>query len=98
LFQEVKKAVQQGLFKTGEFEPDFSKMQDRKNDNVDKNSKGVDFLMRKNKVTVIRGYGTIMNPTKIAVKGAGDAALIEIDTKNIIIATGSEAKSLPGYS
>ena len=98
LFQEVKKSVQQGLFKTGEFEADFSKIQDRKNDIVDKNAKGVEFLMRKNKVTVIKGYGTIINPTKIAVKGSGDGASMEVDTKNIIIATGSEAKSLPGYS
>jgi dihydrolipoamide dehydrogenase len=98
LFQEVKKAIQQGLFKTGEFEADFGKIQDRKNDVVDKNSKGVDFLMRKNKVTVIKGYGTIVNPTKIAVKGSDDGASTEIDTKNIIIATGSEAKSLPGYA
>jgi dihydrolipoamide dehydrogenase len=98
LFQEVKKAAQQGLFKTGEFEADFSKIQDRKNDVVDKNAKGVEFLMRKNKVTVIRGYATIVNPAKISVKGSGDGASIEIDTRNIIIATGSEAKSLPGYS
>jgi dihydrolipoamide dehydrogenase len=98
LFQEVKKSIQQGLFKAGEFEADFSKIQDRKNDIVDKNAKGVEFLMRKNKVTVIKGYGTIINPTKIAVKGSGDGASIEVDTKNIIIATGSEAKSLPGYS
>jgi len=97
LFQEVKKAAQQGLFKTGEFEADFSKIQDRKNDIVDKNAKGVDFLMRKNKVTVIKGYGTIVNPTKIAVKGFGDTT-VEVDTKSIIVATGSEAKTLPGYS
>ena len=98
LFQEVKKATQQGLFKTGEFEADFGKIQDRKNDIVDKNAKGVEFLMRKNKVTVIKGYGTIVNPTKIAVKSSGDGASTEIETKNIIIATGSEAKSLPGYT
>jgi dihydrolipoamide dehydrogenase len=98
LFQEVKRAAQQGLFKTGEFEADFSKIQDRKNDVVDKNAKGVEFLMRKNKVSVVKGYGTIVNPKKIAVKSSGDGASLEIDTKNIIIATGSEAKSLPGYS
>jgi dihydrolipoamide dehydrogenase len=52
---------------------------------VDKNAKGVDFLMRKNKVTVIKGYGTIVNPTGV-VKGFGDTS-VEIDTKNIIVAT-----------
>src|SRR5438093_4332568 len=96
LFQEVKKAAQQGLFKTGEFEADFTKIQDRKNDIVDKMAKGVDFLFRKNKVTVIKGYGTVVSPTKIAVEG--NDASSEVNAKNIIIATGSEAKSLPGYN
>lgn len=96
LVQEVKRASQQGIFKTGEIDVDFGKIQDRKNDIVEKMAKGVDFLMRKNKVTVFKGYGSIVNPTKIAVKG--DGASTEIEAKNIIIATGSEAKSLPGYN
>ena len=96
LLQEIKKALQQGLFKTGEIEIDFGKIQDRKSDIVDKNAKGVDFLFRKNKVNVFKGSGTLLTPNKIAVKG--DGASIEIDAKNIIIATGSEAKALPGYN
>src|SRR6516165_7795181 len=96
LFQEIKRAKQQGLFKTGDLEIDFAKIQERKNDVVDKNAKGVDFLFRKNKVTVFKGYGTVASPTRILVKG--DGALTEVNAKNIIIATGSEAKSLPGYN
>jgi dihydrolipoamide dehydrogenase len=96
LFQEIKRAKQQGLFKTGDVEVDWAKIQDRKNDVVDKNAKGVDFLFRKNKVTVFKGQGTILAPTRIAVKG--DGPLVEVNAKNIIVATGSEAKSLPGYS
>src|SRR5438309_8020974 len=96
LLQEIKKASQQGLFKTGEIEVDFTKIQARKADIVDKNAKGVDFLFRKNKVTVFKGTGTLLSPNKIAVKG--DGAATEIEAKNIIIATGSEAKSLPGYN
>ena len=96
LLHEIKKASQQGLFKTGEIEIDFGKIQARKNDVVDKNAKGVDFLFRKNKVTVFKGTGTLLSPNKIGVKG--DGAAIEIDAKNIIVATGSEAKSLPGYN
>jgi dihydrolipoamide dehydrogenase len=95
LFQEVRRASQQGLFKTGEIVLDFGKIQDRKKDIVEKNAKGVDFLLRKNKVTVFKGYGTVISPTKIAVKG--DGAPTEVTAKNIIVATGSEAKSLPGY-
>ena len=96
LLQEVKKATQQGLFRTGDISVDFSKIQDRKRDVVDKMAKGVDFLLRKNKVTVFKGYGSVLTPTKIAVKGNGVST--EVNAKNIIIATGSEAKSLPGYN
>ena len=96
LLQEIKKASQQGLFKTGDITIDFGKIQARKSEVVDKNAKGVEFLFRKNKVSVFKGYGTILTPNKIVIKG--DGASIEIDAKNIIIATGSEAKSLPGYT
>src|SRR3954471_11924870 len=44
LLQEMKKATQQGLFKTGQIEIDFARIQDRKSDVVDKNAKGVEFL------------------------------------------------------
>src|SRR5262247_2925930 len=50
LFQEMKRASQQGLFKTGDIGIDFGKIQDRKKDIVAKNAKAVDFLLRKNKV------------------------------------------------
>jgi dihydrolipoamide dehydrogenase len=95
LLQEIKKASQQGLFKIGEIGIDFGKIQDRKSDVVEKMAKGVDFLLRKNKVTSFKGYGTIVSPNKIAVKGNGAAT--EVNARSIIIATGSEAKSLPGY-
>jgi dihydrolipoamide dehydrogenase len=95
LFQEVKRASQQGLFKTGEIGIDFARIQDRKKDIVEKNAKGVDFLFRKNKVSVFKGYGTVAAPNQIAVQGNG--ASTQVLSKNIIIATGSEAKPLPGY-
>jgi dihydrolipoamide dehydrogenase len=97
LFQEIKRASQHGLFKTGEIELDWAKIQARKSDVVDKNAKGVDFLFRKNKVQVFKGYGSVVSPTKISVQAA-DGSITEVEAKNIIIATGSEAKSLPGYS
>src|SRR5215510_9631076 len=95
LLHEVKKAVQQGLLKTGAVEFDFEKIQARKNDIIGKSNKGIDYLFRKNKVTVIRGSATLLSPSKIKV--AGDAPT-EVEARNIIIATGSEAKSLPGYT
>jgi len=95
LFQEMKKAVQQGLFKTGDIQVDFSKIQARKDDVVSKSSKGVDYLLKKNKVTVMRGDAKLMSPGRIQVKG--DAGTTEVEARNIVIATGSEARSLPGY-
>src|SRR5207247_8051654 len=80
LLQEFKKASQQGLFKTGEIEIDFGKIQNRKSDVVEKMAKGVDFLLRKNKVTVFKGYASVVSPNQIVVKGTG--AYIDVTAKN----------------
>ena len=96
LLQEVKRASQQGLFKTGEIGIDFDKIQERKSDIVGKMANGVDFLLRKNKITSFKSYSTIISPSQIAV--TGDGVNTEVHARNIIVATGSEAKSLPGYN
>ena len=95
LLHEVRKAIQQGLFKTGALDFDFDKIQARKNDIIGKSNKGIDYLFRKNKVTVVRGSATIISPTKISVSGD---TVSQIEARNIIVATGSEAKPLPGYT
>src|SRR5215204_5578655 len=95
LLHEVKKAVQQGLFKTGGIDFDFEKIQARKNDVIGKSNKGIDYLFRKNKVSVVRGSATLISPNKIAVSGDSPS---EIEARNIVIATGSEARPLAGYT
>ena len=72
----------------------FPKVIDRKNGIVTKHAKGVEFLMKKNKVEVIVGFATIKGPGKVEVTGAKGTQVLE--TKNILIATGSEARMLPG--
>jgi dihydrolipoyl dehydrogenase len=96
LLQEVRKASRQGLFKIGELEVNFDKIQERKSDIVAKNASGVEFLFRKNKVTTFKGTAKIISPTRVDVSGDGTST--ELNAKNIVIATGSEAKSLPGYN
>jgi dihydrolipoamide dehydrogenase len=96
LLQEVRKAVQQGMLKSGEVEFDFAKIQARKSDVIQKSAKGVDYLLKKNKVQVVRGRATLLSPSRIKVDADGGAS--EVSAKNIIVATGSEAKSLPGYT
>jgi len=72
----------------------YPKVIDRKNSIVAKHAKGVEFLMKKNKVEWIKGYATLKGPGKIEVKGEKGAQTVE--AKNIIIATGSGARMLPG--
>ena len=69
---------------------DMGLISDRKNQIVNKHSKGVDYLMKKNKVDVIKGRAVIKGPGRVEVNGQ------ILETKNILIATGSEARMLPG--
>jgi dihydrolipoamide dehydrogenase len=72
----------------------FPKVIERKNGIVNKHSKGVEFLMKKNKVEVIKGYGTLKGGGKVEVKTDKGTQILE--TKNILLATGSTARMLPG--
>jgi dihydrolipoamide dehydrogenase len=69
---------------------DLAKMQARKAEVVNANTKGVEFLFRKNKVTWLKGAGRITGP------GSVDADGKIYSTKNIVIATGSESVPLAG--
>ncbi len=75
---------------------DFEKVQKYKSDVVAKNSAGVSYLMKKNKVTVFNGFGKITGKGKIEV-ALNDGKKETIDTKNIIIATGSVVRPIPGF-
>ena len=71
---------------------DLSRMQARKAEVVAANTKGVEFLFRKNKVTWLKGAGRIAAPGSVDVDGTLYTA------KNIVIATGSESVPLPGVT
>ena len=73
---------------------DYPKVKDRKDGIVTKHSKGVEFLLKRAKVERIAGYATLKGGGKIEVKSDSGAQTIE--AKSIIIATGSEARMLPG--
>src|ERR1700730_4183115 len=72
----------------------YPKVIERKNGIVSKHSKGVEFLMKKNKVEWIKGFATIKGPGKVEV--VSEKSTQTLDTRNIMIATGSEARMLPG--
>jgi dihydrolipoamide dehydrogenase len=70
---------------------DLPKMLAYKQSTVDSNTKGIEFLFKKNKVDWLKGWGRIEGPGKVSVGDATHTA-----GKAIVIATGSEASSLPG--
>lgn len=75
---------------------DWTKVQKYKSDVVAKNSAGVSYLMKKNKVTVFNGFGKIAGKGKVEV-ALNDGGKETIDTKNIIIATGSVVRPIPAF-
>ncbi|MGN7787011.1 dihydrolipoyl dehydrogenase [Niabella sp. 22666] len=74
---------------------DFDQMYKRKADVVKKNTQGINFLMKKNKVTVLQGTGSFVDNETVNIKGAGNQD-ISIKAKKYIIATGSKPSTIPG--
>ena len=74
---------------------DLPAMMKFKDEGVDGNVKGVAFLFKKNKIDAFIGHGRITAPGKIEVKGA-DGKTQTVETKNIVIATGSDVARLKG--
>ncbi len=75
-------------------ELNFPRMIERKNEIVARHAKGVEFLFKKHKIDTLRGYGKLLGDRRIEVSDGDDAK--QIAAKNIILATGSEAQTLPG--
>ena len=74
---------------------DLKAMMAFKQEGVDGNVKGVDYLFKKNKIDGIHGAGRIVAPGKVEVTGA-DGRALTLDTKSIVIATGSDVARLKG--
>jgi len=72
-------------------------MMKHKQETVDANVSGVGFLLKKNKVDAFHGLGTILSAGKVQVT-ADDGSTQVLETKNIVIATGSEPAMLPGIT
>jgi dihydrolipoamide dehydrogenase len=86
-----------GIEIPGEVKVNLKKMIERKQAVVDLTTKGIQFLMDKNKITVYEGMGSFVSANQIEIKkGKGKGETIE--AKNIIIATGSKPSTLPFIS
>ena len=103
IWDHLKHAKEYGIDGVGEVTVNWPEVLKRKNAIVTKHAKGLDFLMRKNKVTVVPGHGRLTGPAAGGVhtvqvsSGSGDKGTVsDVKAKNIILATGSDAKMLPG--
>ena len=94
LYHSLRHAGEFG-FQVGDIQVDFPAIQRRKAGIVERLSKGIAFLMKKNRIQVFEGTGRIEGPGRVSVTSrAGEIRILE--TRNILLAAGSEAKGLPG--
>ena len=105
IWDHMKHGAEFGIEGMGAPTLNWTAVQKRKDGIVTKHTKGLDFLMRKHKITTIEGYGRLTGPAKagmhtveVYTEGGGGAAgeSSQVKAKNLILATGSAAKMLPG--
>ena len=93
IYDHFKNAKEFGIEVKG-FSLDWGAVLARKDKIVKKHSKGIELLFRKNKVETMQGWGGVAGPGRVSVEHQGKTT--EIEATNILLATGSEARSLPG--
>lgn len=99
IWDHLKDAKEFGVEGVGTRKLNWGAVQERKTKIVDKHAKGLQFLMRKNKVETVKGFGKLTGPAQngvhaIEVKDAGKTS--QLKTRNVILAMGSEARMIPG--
>ncbi|MDQ3665348.1 MAG: dihydrolipoyl dehydrogenase [Acidobacteriota bacterium] len=95
VYEQMQHAADFGVEATG-IQLAFANVQKRKDKVVMKNSKGIEYLMKKNKITAFGGTGRLALPGKIEVT-QGEGKKETVNTKNVIIATGSVVRPIPGF-
>src|SRR5271167_3463903 len=101
VYDHVKDGPELGLENTAGVTLNWGNIQKRKTGIVDKHAKGLQFLMKKNKVTVIEGYGKLTGPAKAGihtVEVEGKNGKSTVSAKAVILSTGSVARMLPGLT
>ena len=95
LFDEANHGFKKMGIKVNKPQVDMKAMMAYKQQGIDGNTQGVAFLLKKNKITPFHGTGKILGAGRIEVTGDDGKAQV-LETKNIVIATGSDVAQLPG--
>ena len=100
LWDHLKSASEFGIAGIGTPQLDWAAVLNRKNSIITKHVKGLEFLMKKHKIAVIAGYGKLTGPARDGVHtvdvSAAGGQVSQVKAKNVILASGSAAKMLPG--
>jgi dihydrolipoamide dehydrogenase len=99
LWDHLKDAAEFGIEGVNARKLNWPAVQERKGKIVAKHAKGLEFLMKKNKVDTVKGYGKLTGPAQngvFTVELTNDGKTTNLNAKNVILATGSEARMLPG--
>jgi dihydrolipoamide dehydrogenase len=99
LWDHLKEAKEFGIEGVDARKLNWGAIQERKAKIVAKHAKGLEFLMKKNKVQTVKGYGKLTGPAQdgiLTVEVTNDGNATQLRAKNVILATGSEARMLPG--
>lgn len=94
VFEYMQHATDYGIAVEGNVKPDFAKIITRSRGVADGMSKGVQFLMKKNKIEVIMGTGRLVNNSTLEVTDK-EGQKSQVSAKHIIIATGARSRELP---
>ena len=95
LHRVTEQGAELGLAGGADVALDYSALARRRDAVVEKHVKGVEFLMKKNGITVLRGNGELTGPTSLRISG-GESGELEASATDLLLATGSAPKSLPG--
>jgi dihydrolipoamide dehydrogenase len=95
LHRVTQQGAEFGLAGTDGVSLDYGPLGVRRDAVIEKHVKGVEFLMKKNAISVLHGTGTLTGPTSVRISG-GESGDIEASATDLIIATGSAPRTLPG--
>nr|XP_043631022.1 dihydrolipoyl dehydrogenase, mitochondrial-like [Erigeron canadensis] len=97
MYHEAKTTFAKHGVKFDNVTVDLAEMMGQKDKAVSTLTKGIEGLFKKNKVTYVKGYGKFLSPSEVSVDNI-DGGTTVVKGKNIIIATGSDVKGLPGIT
>ncbi len=97
VLDHVRNAREYGIG-CGQATLDWAAIQARKDAVIKKHAQGLKFLMQKNKVETIRGWGRLAGGGRVQVEGAGNGGGRQVSARAIVLASGSEARLLPGLT